>query len=59
MASDFVVAPTLIADEIHAGALSAFVSPSLPAATTVAIPTDRRLSMMRLVGSLSQLAVYD
>src|SRR5262249_37981087 len=46
-----------MADEIHAGALRAFVKPSLPAATTVAIPTARRLSMMDLVGSLSHGAV--
>jgi len=44
--SDLVVAPTLTAEDMHAGELSAFVAPLLPAATVVAMPTDRRLSMM-------------
>jgi len=39
------VAPTLIADEMHAGADTRFEFPSLPAAMTVAIPTDRSVSM--------------
>src|SRR5713226_2012111 len=52
--SDFVVAPTLTADEMQAGALSALVNPLLPAAMAVAMHTDRRLSMIGLVGSLSQ-----
>src|SRR5881397_4373229 len=46
--SSFVVAPTLTALETHAGALSWSVAPSLPAATTVAIPAERRLSMKGL-----------
>src|SRR5712691_12692252 len=52
--SAFVVAPTLMADEMQPGELMAFVAPSLPAATTVAILTDRRLSMMGFIGSPSQ-----
>jgi hypothetical protein len=40
-----VVEPTLTADEMHAGEASAVGVPSLPAATTVAIPTDRSVSM--------------
>ena len=52
--SDFEVAPTLIAEEIHPGELRAFVKPLFPAATTVAIPTDRRLSMIGFTGSPSQ-----
>src|SRR5919108_2711971 len=40
-ASDFVVAPTLMAVETQAGELIAFVSPPLPDATTVAIPAER------------------
>ena len=52
--SAFVVAPTLIADEMQPGALRAFVKPLLPPATTVAMPTDLRLSMIAFVGSPSQ-----
>ena len=52
--SDLVVAPTLIADETHAGELRAFVDPLLPAATVVAMPTDRRLAMIDFSGSVSQ-----
>src|SRR5262245_33576708 len=60
MTSDFVVAPTLTAVEMHPGALTEFVDPfspsttAFPAATAVAMPTDRRLSMIAFVGSLSQ-----
>ena len=43
--SSLVVAPTLTAVDTHAGALSWPVAPSLPAATTVAMPAARRLSM--------------
>jgi hypothetical protein len=43
--SDLVVDPTLTAEEIQAGALRASLNPSLPAAATVAIPTERRLSI--------------
>src|SRR5215510_14046513 len=58
MTSDFVVAPTLTAVEMHPGAATAFVAPLLPApllpaAITEAIPTDRKLSMIGFVGSLS------
>jgi hypothetical protein len=52
-----VVAPTLIADEMHPGELRPFVDPLLPPATTVAIPVDRRLSMIDFVGSPSQTDV--
>ena len=52
--SDLVVAPTLIADETHAGELRALLAPLLPAATVVAMPTDRRLSMIDFSGSVSQ-----
>ncbi len=55
--SDLVVAPTLTAEDMHAGELSAFVAPLLPAATVVAMPTDRRLSMMAFSGSESQAEV--
>src|SRR5262245_57979874 len=51
--SDFDVAPTLMADEIQPGALSALVNPLLPAAITEATPDDRSVSMIGLVGSLS------
>ena len=44
------VAPTLTADEMHAGAESPNGQPSLPAATTVATPIARRLSMIGLYG---------
>jgi hypothetical protein len=53
-ASAFVVAPTLIAEEMHPGALTEFVDPLLPAAMAVAMPADRRLSMIGFVGSPSQ-----
>src|SRR5579872_6893401 len=46
--SVFVVAPTLTADETHAGSDSWSGRPSLPAATTVATLTERRLSMIAL-----------
>jgi hypothetical protein len=52
--SVFVVAPTLIADEIQPGEVRAFVDPLLPAATTVATPARRRLSMIGFMGSPSQ-----
>jgi hypothetical protein len=55
--SDLVVAPTLIAEDMHPGELSAFLIPSLPAAIVVAMPTDRRLSMMNFSGSESQAEV--
>src|SRR5688572_6094007 len=54
-----LAAPTLIAEEMHAGECSAFVYPLLPAAMAVAIPADRRLSMMGFIGSPSQGAVND
>src|SRR5205085_6549710 len=39
------VAPTLMADEMHAGSARASAAPSLPAETTTAMPRDRRLSL--------------
>src|SRR5439155_25476635 len=57
IASDFVVDPTLIADEMQPGASSVVDDPSLPAAMTVAMPTERRLSMLGFSGSLSQGAL--
>src|SRR6266851_2877499 len=58
MTSDFEVAPTLMADETQPGALRALVNPLLPAAMAEAMPADRRLSMIGLVGSPSQGDVY-
>src|SRR5206468_7514126 len=55
-ASDFVVDPTLTADEIQAGDDSAVGEPSLPDATTVAIPAERSVSMIAFSGSASQVA---
>ena len=45
-ASSLVVLPTLIAEVTHAGALIASVFDSFPLETMVAIPTERRLSMI-------------
>ena len=42
--------PTLIADEMQPGAESAVPEPLFPAATTVATPIDRRLSITGLYG---------
>jgi hypothetical protein len=42
------VDPTLTTDEMQAGDARASAAPSLPEATTVAIPTDRRLWMIGL-----------
>jgi hypothetical protein len=53
------VEPTLTAVEIHAGALIARGCPSFPEAITVAIPTDRRLSIAILRASESQLEEND
>src|SRR5688572_7135562 len=49
-----VVAPTVIALEMHAGAATALVKPLLPEAITVAIPADLRLSIIALRASESQ-----
>ena len=57
--SVFVVDPTLMADEMQAGDASPVGEPSLPAATTVAIPAARRVSMIAFSGSLSQEAVNE
>ena len=46
--------PTLTVVETQAGKLMAPVALSFPAATTVAMPTERRLSMIFLIGSPSQ-----
>ena len=43
-----VVAPTLTADEMHPGALRRVPDPEFPAAMTVAIPTERRVSIAAL-----------
>ena len=48
-----LVAPTLTALEMHAGAFIRLVEASLPEAITVAMPTARRLSIIALWGSLS------
>jgi hypothetical protein len=48
----FVVDPTLIALEIHAGSLIPLAA-LLPAATTVAMPAERRVSTIAFVGPLS------
>src|SRR5262249_33559743 len=45
---------TLTADEIHAGEVSDDPETLLPEATTLAIPSDRRLSILGFIGSLSQ-----
>ena len=58
-ASDFVVDPTLTADEIQAGDDSAVGEPSLPDATTVAIPAERSVSMIAFSGSASQYALNE
>jgi hypothetical protein len=52
-----LVAPTLIALEMHAGEFIALVKPSFPDETTVAIPTPRSKSMADLYAGnvLSQL----
>src|SRR3954468_11545525 len=51
------VEPTLIADEMHAGDDSALPARLLPAATTVATPIARRLSMAGFSGSPSHCVV--
>src|SRR5262245_62010813 len=51
--SVIVDAPTLIADEMHAGEARLITSALLPAATTVATPMPRRLSIDGLIGSSS------
>ena len=52
MTSDFVVDPTLMAVEMQPGDDIAFGKPSLPDATTVAIPTERNWSIAALVDPL-------
>ena len=49
-----VVEPTLTAEEMQEGLPIWLTLPSFPDAITVAIPTDRRLSMIGLSGSSSQ-----
>lgn len=52
--SDLLVEPTLIAVEMQAGAPIPLLLPSFPDAITVAIPTERRLSIAALrAGSLA------
>jgi hypothetical protein len=51
-----VVAPTLTADDTHAGAARPVCQPSFPAATTVATPIARSLSMLGLYGAVSHAA---
>src|SRR2546427_9948046 len=58
-ASDFVVDPTLTADEIQAGDDSAVGEPSLPGATTGGIPGERSVSMIAFSGSASQDALSE
>ena len=53
-ASLLVVELTLTAVDTQAGKLIAFVAPAFPADTIVGIPTERRLSMISLMGSPSQ-----
>lgn len=55
--SDFDVAPTLTAVEMHAGELRAFANDSLPEATVVAMPTERKLSIAGLWGWASHTLV--
>jgi hypothetical protein len=52
--SPFVVELTVTVVETQAGKLIALVALSFPAETTVGIPTERRLSMISLMGSPSQ-----
>ena len=52
------VDPTLMVDEIQAGYAMASRRESLPVATTVAMPNERRLSMTGLSGLSSQFEVY-
>src|SRR5262245_9942894 len=52
--SDFVVAPTLMALEMQAGAEMPSAKPSFPEAMTVAMPTERRLSIIAFLGSVSR-----
>ena len=56
-ASDFVVDPTLTTPGTQPGALIAFVAPSLPAATTVAMPAERRLATATVYAAMSHGAV--
>ena len=51
--------PAVIAVSMQPGAVTAFVFPLLPAAMTVAMPTERRLSMIGLRLSESQLLLYN
>src|SRR5262245_22168066 len=59
IASLFVVEPTLTAEDTQAGNASASVFPSLPDATTVEMPTDRRLLICAVIcgSSSSQVEV--
>ncbi len=57
IASVLVVEPTVIADEMQAGKLTPSANPLLPEAIAVAMPTERRLSMIGLRESVSQLTV--
>src|SRR5690349_14888295 len=54
--SSSCVAPTLIADEMQAGDARLAGSALFPAATMVATPSARRLSMAGLKGSVSHCA---
>ena len=49
------VAPTLMAEDTHAGAEMLDPDPLFPDATTVATPIERRLSMIGLYGRSSQV----
>src|SRR5687767_2499063 len=56
-ASPLVVEPTVIADEMHAGAPTPVEEPRFPDEITVAIPVERRLSIAALRASPSQAEV--
>lgn len=51
--SPAVLEPTLTADEMHAGAASAFALPSFPDAIVTAMPAETRLSIAAFVAALS------
>ena len=53
MPSPLVVAPTLMAEEMQAGAARRSRKPSLPEEITVGIPAARRASIAALVAELA------
>ena len=54
MTSDLSVEPTVIADEMQAGKLTALVKPLLPDAIATAMPFERSVSMIGLRASVSR-----